>query len=132
MAGTKDLAELKKYLELLEKCQNSYDDPSYIEAQTFCTFLNRKKVVDGVLPLLFSLSEKNSYVQYRLGLMFYHGWGVDKDEKKAEELFLQATKNNNADAMNNLGRMYAKRENYDNAIKMVQGIGQQEKQICTL
>jgi TPR repeat protein len=117
MADSTNLADLPKYLELGQKHQNSYDDPNYLEAKEYCKFLNKKKVPSEIFPILMESANKNSYAQYKLGLMFRNGWGLGKDEKNAEELLLQSAKGGNAEAMNELGRMYEKGQKYEDAIK---------------
>lgn len=49
----------------------------------------------------------NANAQYRLGIMFAHGEGIPKDEKKATEWLLKAANQRHAAAQNSLGFMYA-------------------------
>ena len=51
---------------------------------------------------------KNPKAQNTLGIMYRHGFGVEKDDKKAVEWYTRAAMNGNADAQFNLGLSYEK------------------------
>jgi TPR repeat protein len=59
--------------------------------------------------------------QFNLGLMYYNGQGVPKDDAKAVKWYRKAAEQGNADAQNNLGVMYVKGQgvpqDYKEAVK---------------
>ena len=54
---------------------------------------------------LKELSKNNPYDQFNLGYMYYHGLGVDKDNKEAVRLFHLAADQGNSDAKYYLNRL---------------------------
>ncbi len=68
------------------------------------------------------LAERGDHrAMYALGSMYAAGQGVDKDLKKAYELFFEAAQNGRVDAMYKLGLMYEEglgiQKNYDKALR---------------
>ena len=54
---------------------------------------------EEVLPLFDELArEGNAEAMYYLGMMYYEGWGVDKDLDKAVEWWKKADRRGNLDA----------------------------------
>ena len=69
------------------------------------------------------LAERGDHrAMYALGSMYSAGHGVEKDLKKAFELFSESAKNGRADAMYKLGLMYEQgqgiKQNYKKAIRL--------------
>ena len=62
--------------------------------------------------------------QYRLGILYAHGWGVPKDSIRAVEWFTRSSQNGYAPARYHLGWMYHKGEgvarNDDRAIRLLE------------
>jgi uncharacterized protein len=61
------------------------------------------------------VAQGSSAAQYRLGVMYYDGKGVEKDHTKAFEWFLESGVQGNPNAQNRLGIMYLDQKNYEKA-----------------
>lgn len=74
--------------------------------------------------------------QFNLGIMYYYGYGVKQNYKKAFKCRLKAAKQGNIEAMNNLGTMYFNgkgvKQNYKKAeewwLKAIKGYKNSEQQ----
>jgi len=62
---------------------------------------------DRALPDLKAASENgNAEAQYRLGMLYRFGWGVEKDFQAAREHFLTAAENGHPEAQSELAKMF--------------------------
>jgi len=52
------------------------------------------------------VQQGNSDAQYQLGVMYYNGWGVNRDINKTIKLYTLASQQRNATAQYNLGMIY--------------------------
>ncbi|MFK7963681.1 MAG: tetratricopeptide repeat protein [Burkholderiaceae bacterium] len=62
---------------------------------------------DQALPVLEAASAKgHDEAQYRLGMMYRFGWGVEKDFQMAREHFMSAAKQDHPEAQSELGKIF--------------------------
>lgn len=82
---------------------------------------NEKQISQDFLDCFELAKQGNMNAQYRLGLMYQQGQGVDRDYPKAIGWYREAAEQNYMDAQVNLGRMLYNvswlHKNYDEAIK---------------
>jgi uncharacterized protein len=88
---------------------SSQTEPSTFVERNPRTLFERFERFEG------SPGKGSSAAQYRLGVMYYDGKGVEKDHTKAFEWFLESGVQGNPNAQNRLGIMYLDQKNYEKA-----------------
>jgi TPR repeat protein len=80
-----------------------------------------KKFYEAYILLQQVIQKKpSSQAFYMLGRIYCNGWGVDKDYKKAEEMFLKALKLGNRRVNCCLARLYIRMNQKDKAKKYLE------------
>ena len=73
--------------------------------------------IEAIINLKKSSEERNAKAQYDLGVMYYKGEGVEKDDKKAFKWFTKSAEQGNANAQYNLGSMHGLEMDYKKAVE---------------
>ena len=90
-----------------------------------------KAVITGFVILLalclfvLCISSSNADANYKMGLQYLKGDGVEKDVVKATELFRQAAGQGNADAQYQLGAIYGSLQDWNESAKWYQAAAEQ-------
>ena len=125
----KKIPELERKLQEEEEAKRKAEEEAKKKAQeeleaTFrkgCQLYDAGKYKEAFPLLLKAAEQGNAKVQFRLGLMFRQGWGIDKSDSDAVKWYRKAADQGHADAQCNLGFMYERglgvEKSYSDAVK---------------
>ena len=97
---------VKEYLKFLSAKGNSY-----AQYKLGCFYCNgelgfQQNYLQAKIFYELAASQNHSGSQYKLGLLYHHGYGVAQDYYKAKEYYEQAASQGHSDSQNNLGYFY--------------------------
>ena len=111
-----ECAERGDYKGFWEACEMFSEDWLTIYWKASCLSLGvgceqdtaqGNRLATEILPSVLMLAEKGDAVaQHKLGVLYDHGWGVEKDAVHAVEWYRKAAEQGQVNAQYNLARMY--------------------------
>lgn len=129
LRGSNRKQNIEKGVRLLGEAAEKGDSEAQLE---LAKFMMEEKEYEHAAGLFSAAAQQgDADAQYELGLMFFNGIGVQKDQNIAINLWEESAKKNHEASQQTLNKIYAQREQLNKAKKAYDKVQQQANKIRT-